>query len=182
MYQLGHKLVRWWQTFRSKSLRPTALLLRRCHITANHLTFVSFLCALLAAYFLFESHSLFVLFALLHLLFDGLDGVIARESTKTKYGAHYDYLSDRSATFFLLLKMGFFLKDYYIFIVLVLFVLTQIVYVVSKFKAPILFSRTIFLFLLIFWQPTLGYLTEGVVALYCLARQLQWFFVRAQRK
>src|SRR3989344_6707027 len=74
------KFIANFQQYRSKHFDPLARSLRRAGISANMLTLCSLITGALAVSWLFLNHGLFVLFAVLHLLFDGLDGVVARIS------------------------------------------------------------------------------------------------------
>jgi len=75
----------------------------------------------------------------------------------------------------ILLKVGIVLGELYAFVALSVAVLAQIVHIWSKMQSPILFTRTWLLFFMAVQLPIVGYLVTGVVAVYVLARQLQWF-------
>ena len=154
-------------------------------LSANRMTFLGSLFGIGAVYFLFQNYFLFLLFALFHLLADGLDGIIARVSKPTRFGLYFDYLSDGLIAVLILIKIGWFISDYYAYIVAALAVLAQVIHVQSKMKAPVLFTRTLTLVLVALYLPALipittyilplTYLTTGVASLYSLARQLQWY-------
>jgi len=108
------KIVNNIQEWRSRKLEKSAHFLPNIGISANVLTFFALLCGLLAVYFLFNNTFLFLLFALLHLLADAFDGVIARLTTTTSLGKFFDHiLSDGLVTILPIIKMGFFLNDLY---------------------------------------------------------------------
>ncbi len=179
------KKVGQWREYRHQQLAGIAQLLLRSGISAEIMTFLSLSFGILAAYFLFSRQLLFILFALLHLLADGLDGVLAAVSErKSKWGSYLDYGADQAITLLILLKIAFLVQDYYAFIAVGLFVLSQLIYLLSTLTAPILFTRTALLLVLflyfpptISWSvllPTVAYGLTGVASLYSLARQLQW--------
>lgn len=170
--------------YRSKKLGFLAQGLIKTGLTANHLTFLSLLSGLAAVYFLFDNYYLFALFALLHLVFDSLDGVVARATQITYFGKYVDMMADSTVTFLVLLKAAWFLRELYAYLAAGLFLLALIIHLVSRLQAPMIFMRTVTLaVILIATHPqfpyqiltlTLGYLSAGGVSLYSLARQLQW--------
>lgn len=172
----------WFESWRTRTLRPIGLFLLRQGVTANILTSGSLVAGILAIFFLFQNHLLFVIFSLLHLLIDALDGVVARLSKETKLGKYFDYFSDRLVTFLALVKIGWVLEEYYSYLALGLYVLAQSGYVLSKFKAPILFTRTLVLILLFLNWPVLAYLSTGIAAVYSLLMQAGYWGSKFKRK
>ena len=174
-----------FRQFRSKKLESIATAIAKIGLTANHLTFLSLCSGIAAIYFLFSNYYLFALLALLHLLFDGLDGVVARLTGPTIAGKYFDLISDSTITFLAILKVGLQLQEFYAYLAAGLFLLALITHLKSKLQAPMLFMRTVsLLFLLIVSYPlfpftdmflTVGYLSAGGVSLYSLSRQLQWY-------
>ena len=67
-------------------------------ISANMMTTISLLIGLAAVYFLFSNHLLFIVLAVIHLVADGLDGLIAKASKETIFGKYFDSISDRIIT------------------------------------------------------------------------------------
>lgn len=181
-----------FREYRTKKFSKVGQALYSLGISANIMTFLSLILGLTAVYFLFSNYYLFAAFAILHLLADGIDGVIARVSRADyKYslrGKYFDSSADSLVTLLLLIKIGWHLQDYYAYIVAGLFLITVMIHYLSKFAAPVLFIRTvslislaIFTFPLIPYQKiplTIIYLTAGTVSAYSLARQLQWFLKR----
>src|SRR3989344_6782291 len=163
------------RTWRDHNLQKIALFFLKIKISANIMTFFSLLLGLIAIYYLFQNHFLFIIFGLLHLLADGLDGVIARYSTTTAFGKYFDYTTDRIVEAFLLLKIGWQLHDYYPYFILGIMIITQLIYIISQFQAPIFFSRTLMVIILIFQLPVLAYLSEGLLVLFSLGLPLQYF-------
>ena len=153
----------------------------RLGITANIMTVISLLAGLGAVYFLFENNLLFIILGILHLIADGLDGVLARLSTPTKFGEYFDYGTDRTITFLALIKIAWFINPY-AYLVALLFLLTNIFYITADLKSPILFTRTIMIGLLILQLPSLAYIIVGIVSVYSLAVQVQWFVERRRNK
>jgi len=171
--------------YRTKKYSNLGKFFLKIGITANLMTFISLLTGLLALYFLFNDYIFYFLFGLLHWLTDGLDGVIARVSKITVFGDYFDHLSDNLIMVLILIKIGWYIQDYYAYIVAGLFVIALIVHFVSKRTAPIIFMRSASLGILaIFTFPsmpyqnqllTFGYLLAGGFTLYSLARQVQWY-------
>jgi len=178
MANFDQRIISWFRELKSKKLKEVGRFFLKIKISANLMTTVSFLSALLAVYFLFDNYWLFFLFGAIHFLADGLDGVIARVAGETKFGQYYDYFTDRLAEFLLILKVGFYLNDYYAFIALGIFVLVQIIHLQSKLKSPLFFTRSFVLLFLALQLPVIAYLITGAGAVYSLARQLQWFVGR----
>ncbi len=167
---------------RTKLFEPIGSFLLKLNLTANHLTFLSFILGLAAVYFLFQNHLLFIVFAVLHLLADALDGILARLTKPTIKGKYFDHFTDRTIALLMLIKIYLSLQDYYVILVIILFILAQSIHILSKFQYPIIFLRTggiIFLSLspLFPINPflTIGYLTAGVISLYSLLSQLKCF-------
>jgi phosphatidylglycerophosphate synthase len=161
---------------RSKQLRDIVKPLQRIGITANHLTLLSFLSGLVAIYFLFSNHTLFVLFGIIHLFFDSIDGVLARLTNITTFGKYFDFFTDGFITIALLTKAYLFTDDYLVIIIIFLTIATQTIYFFSHFQYPILFVRTTTLILLMLHFVTLGILTAGILSLYSIALQVNHYW------
>ncbi|MDO8656708.1 MAG: CDP-alcohol phosphatidyltransferase family protein [Nanoarchaeota archaeon] len=184
------RIIVQFRTYRHGSLRPVGKFLLMIGITPNLMTMFSLLFGLASAYFLFEQYLLFLLFGILHLLADALDGAIASLKGETTFGKYFDYGVDNLIALLLVLKVGYFLHDYYAYIVAGLYLLAQVVYIYSKLSAPVLFGRSVSMIALFFYipvivsitsyLPVLVYLFVGIIAVYSLARQLQWFLMRTQ--
>ncbi len=180
--------IKEFRAYRSDRLSRIAKPLVKAGVTADQVTALSLISGLLAVYFLFTNYYLLVLFALLHLLFDGFDGVIARLTKTSIAGKYLDLVTDNLVTIGVLIKTAIFLQDFYAFIAAGLFSLALTIHIISKLKAPILFIRTVSLIVLtIALNPsfpfaaillTAGYLAAGGVSSYSLTRQLQWHLNR----
>ncbi|MBI2669228.1 CDP-alcohol phosphatidyltransferase family protein [Candidatus Woesearchaeota archaeon] len=183
MYGYTRQFIDTFRDYRSEKFENVGKFFLRAGITANNATTLSFLFGLFAVYYLFQNHLLFVIFVLLHLLTDALDGVIARAASPTTFGKYLDYATDQLIHLLTIVKIGFYLDDYYAFIIAGLLILAQLVYILSKCTAPVLFLRTVTLLLLSlniptlsFLQlPTIAYLATGVTAAYSLMLQVQFY-------
>lgn len=173
-----HSLLTKSRSYRSEKLLGIASVFIRLGLTANAMTLISFLLGLGAVYFLDLDHFWFVVLAALHLAVDGVDGVIARATKSTVFGKYFDHVSDQLIGILLLLKIAWLTQDYFVYIVVVLVFLSQLVYTISKLQSPAFFSRTILLLLLMIKQATLGFLAAGIIAVYTLASQLAWVLRR----
>ena len=184
MTVLANGIVEKSRKFRNKIFDKPANILIKLKISPNMVTFISLLCGLASAYFLFQNYWLFFILGLLHLFLDGMDGVVARKTNKqTKLGVYLDLITDRLVNLALLIKISFFLADYYVVLVIMIFFMSQLNYFVSKMKCPIMFSRTAVIIILMFGALTghlfvanVAYLTAGVIALYSLMLQFNYFF------
>ncbi len=181
------KVLLRWQEYRTKKLEKAAAALIHFGLTANAVTLLSLLAGLLAVFFLFDEYFLFLGAVLLHLLLDSLDGVLARVSQphRSSLGTVLDHGGDSLLAILAIAKTGWFLGDYYPYIIAALFALA--VFMHLRFGAPVIFMRTAtFILLLLFTLPvapivsyqkillTAGYMIAGVVTLYSLAGQIQW--------
>ncbi len=172
-----------FRTWRSKHFAVLGKFFVKLHISANLLTTFALLTGLACVYFLFENYWLFLIFGLLHIFLDSMDGVVARLTKPSRFGHFYDILTDRTIEVLLLAKIGYALTDYYAYLVVGLVVLAQLFYFASREQAPILFTRTLVFIVLTFYPllsfaPIIAYLSSGVAAVYTLARQLQWATAR----
>ena len=178
------EFMQWTRRFRSKNLGRIAKLLVNKGITANQLTTAGHFFGLLSIYFLFNNHLIFVLLFCLHLLVDAFDGVVARLTKPTVFGDYYDHIGDQVIAFALLLKIYLYLGDGYILIVLGIHFLTNLIYFLSKMKAPAIFVRTGTGIALIFFplSPVFiingTYLVSGSFLTYSLAKQLVYYITR----
>lgn len=184
MEQWFNRKMEQLREFRQKNLASIAKVLLNLGITSTRMTFLSLLLGLGAAYFLFQRQSVYIVLALLHLLVDGLDGVIASLELKTaNWGKYFDSGTDAFITLLVLGKVAWMLQDAYGFIVVGLFTLAQLIYFTSRMEAPVLQVRTVTMVLLMLFTATISGSSQllplvmgiaGVSSLYSLARQLQW--------
>ncbi|MBU0470338.1 MAG: CDP-alcohol phosphatidyltransferase family protein [Nanoarchaeota archaeon] len=177
--------------FRTKKFSGTARRLHQLGISANMMTSLSLLFGLTAIFFLFSNYVLFVLFAILHLLADGLDGLIARISKTSEFGKYFDLSTDSLITFLILIKLGWYLQDYYPYFVAGLFLVTVMIHLLSKAKSPIYFLRTTYLGTLIIilfpLMPTKitlligSYFIAGAIVIYSLVKEISWLVNKRNR-
>lgn len=182
---ISQKYSTLFRRWRSRQFFSLAKRLLSLGITANLLTFLSLLAGLTAVYFLFANQRWFIIFALTHLVLDALDGVLARASEETTFGKYFDYGADTMVAFLLLTKTVWFLQDYYGYIVLVLFVLANLFYIISKCTLPLLFVRTLVITLLLLPYsviPLLVVMAAGVASLFSLALQLRYILTLKLRR
>jgi phosphatidylglycerophosphate synthase len=175
------EFMEWTRTFRSKHLDSVGKQLIKIGATANHLTTLSHILGLFAVYFLFQNHLFFIIFLIFHLSADALDGVVARLTKPTRFGCYYDHIGDQIIAFFLLLRVYFYLDDYYVLIILGIFTTTNLIYFISRMRFPVIFVRTGTAATLLFYPLattfilTGMYLVVGGFLTYSLAKQLTHF-------
>ena len=179
MESIFQEIVNKFRSYKTKEFPRTGKFFLNLGISANMMTTFSLIIGLVAVYFLFSNHLLFVVLAAVHLIADGLDGLIAKASQPTKFGQYFDLLADRAIALLILLKVAMYLQDYYVFIIFGLYVLTQSIHFISRLESPIVFIRTatiIVAAIYVFYEPLLliSYLVAGVFVIYSLALQLQW--------
>ncbi|MBR9683586.1 hypothetical protein GOV03_03530 [Candidatus Woesearchaeota archaeon] len=167
---------------RSKIFKPIGKFLLKLKLTANIVTSLSFILGIIAVYFLFQNHLLFIIFAIIHLIADALDGVLARLTKPTLFGKYFDYLTDRLISLLVLIKIYLYLQDYFILLILALFVINQIIHLISRLESPLIYFRTGSLIYLSFWPLfpfipflTIGYLIAGITSIYSFLTQVKYF-------
>lgn len=185
MDKLRKKLVSGSQDIRDKLLKPASKKLIKLNITPNYITTLSLLTGLGASYFLFENNIVFIILILLHLYADALDGVIARTTDyQTKFGKHYDFITDRIISLAILIKISLFLQDYFVYLITALFIITQIIYYISDYRSPVIFQRTFLTISTIISLINLNYLVpvtffiSGILTIYSLMLQINWFIIK----
>ncbi|MBS3170068.1 CDP-alcohol phosphatidyltransferase family protein [Candidatus Woesearchaeota archaeon] len=152
-----------FRVYRSQKLPWLGTFFLRCRISANVMTIFSFLAGLGTVYFLLQNHFYFILFSLLHLILDGIDGVIARASTASTFGKYLDHASDQLIGVLLILKIAVVTQDYFAYIIAGLIFLGQLFYAFSRFTAP-------------------AHFPAGVIGVYTLALQLVWVMQKKNLK
>jgi len=177
-------LIKKFRNCRSEKLEKAARAAAKIGIRADHVTGLSLFSGILAIYFLFSSYYAFAAFAMLHLICDGFDGVVARVTKPTRPGKYFDLLTDSTVAFIALAKVAWRLQEPYAFIAAGLYFIALLIHLRSRLQAPMTFMRTASIIVLVIaTHPlfpytdiilTAGYLTAGGVSLFSLARQLQW--------
>ncbi len=187
METFSQRTVKRFQEYRSKKFSSLGDFFLKYGISANVMSFFSIFLGCGAAYFLFQNYLLFVLFGILHILADALDGILARKGQTTLLGKYLDHiLADGLVVVFILIKIGWYLQDYYGYVTAGMYLLSLLVYAASRLEAPMLFTRTITVVGAMLYLPffpitallVLNYLISGVAAAWCLALQLQWYLQR----
>ncbi len=183
MVRFTNKVITRFREYKSAKFSGMGKRLLGLGLTADRMTFLSLLFGIGAVYYLFANYILFVIFAVLHLGADAMDGVIARVAGTTGFGKKFDFAVDQLIVILVMVKLGWFLQDYYAYVAAGLYLLANVMYYVSDFTLPILFTRTVTLVLMgvwflpikiiIFTIPEATYITTGVASVYSLARQLQ---------
>ena len=138
MHNQALQFIEQTREYRDKKLNTIGRSLKRLGISPNILSFFSLLTGLTAMYFAFTHLGYFILFALLHVTFDGLDGVVARLGTPSSYGAYLDIGVDTFITLLILIKIGYYINDFYPYIIAGLFTLAVLIHMITKLKAPIM--------------------------------------------
>ncbi len=179
----------------SKMLQPFVAMLHRQQIRANYLTALAFMSALLGAFFLFRNHPLFIVFMLLHLVLDILDGSLARLEGGTRFGSWFDYLSDRTVSIVLLFvllantrtteissaSLLFIPSTALILLALGMKILHHLLYIASKRRSPVVYSRSILVIALIFGADLVGVILVIVLSSLGLLSQLIAFFRKKKK-
>src|SRR3989344_6472830 len=176
--ELWKKVMDNFRESRTKKFKRFAQFFPKIGITANRMTCISLCFGILAAYFLFRNHLWFVILGILHLLCDGLDGVIARYTQPTKFGKYFDFISDRIIALLLMFQLFWHLQDYYVLITMALMLITHGINLLTKFNNHSLYTRTIIiigLFISPLWSGflILTYLVIGIISLYSLTLQFR---------
>src|SRR3989338_5880924 len=154
------KIMVQFREYRRRVLRPLGKILVRIGATPNTMTTLSLGLGLVSVYFLFQHYLLFLLFGILHLLADALDGVIASVQGESTFGKYFDRATDNMVALLIVIKIGYFLHDYYAYLVAGLYLLAQLVFLFSKLSAPVLFGRSVSLIALFFYIPVVVSLTS----------------------
>jgi len=175
MKQFWKRYLDSFRKLRTEIFEPIGHFFVNKKISANMMTYASLIFGVMAALFLFKNFWFFFLFALLHFLSDGLDGVIARIRGPTLRGKYFDYLTDRAVTLLLLLKVWVYLDQWYVLIAIGLFLIVQSIHILTKFEYPVLFTRSLLLLVLFLDLPILAYWITGSASFYSLIKQGTYF-------
>lgn len=183
----GRSMVR-FREFRSTHLNGVGRLFVKIGFGPNILTGLSLVSGLLGVWFLFSDYWLFVIFSILHLFFDAMDGVVARLTRASEFGKKFDYIVDNLIAVLLLLKVAWFLTDIYPALIAGLYGIGVVVHIASSFRAPMIFTRSASIGVLILASMpgflyvkellVVGYLVVGVLSVYSLSQQLQYVLAR----
>ena len=85
--------------------RPFIIVLEKFKIKPVYVSISSFVFGIFSVFFLYSNHTLFLVFVLMHLFLDKVDGTLARYTDKvTESGRWLDYILDSVVLFFLLIR------------------------------------------------------------------------------
>ena len=175
-----------FQRWRSRYLGPLVRPLLKLGVSANYLTIVGFISGLIAVWFLFRRNDLFILFASLQIIFDIIDGVLARETKATRLGKYLDHGIDNLMVV-LIVGKGFFVlasvqSKILSGVVAVLYAFHLGAYLLSKLRAPFIFLRTMTFVFYFLGFYKLGAFVIGLLTVYGLGLQLRYHFTGLRRK
>jgi len=157
-------------------LKPILKFLDDNGVEPNVVTAFSLLFGVLAFYFLFLNHILFVIFGILHLICDIIDGNLARfRNRETKFGYYFDYISDRTVHVLLLIKVAGAVNPFWAMLCWLAVFLLIIHHAMHLFvrKDIVFFSRTATLIILMFGFNILALAVSLVVTILGLLSQLR---------
>ncbi len=162
MWNLTSKLIEYSRQVRT---RWFSHIIQRTGITANQLTFASFMCGILSVVF-FQYKHLFIILGIAHLVLDAFDGVVARATQPTEKGKYLDWISDQSAAVFLLLTITQMLPMSLNKITFVLYTSYTILFLLSSMQAPPMSARTALFLCSFSGLYSLGMLIALIITLY----------------
>lgn len=132
---IGAETMTNFKKWKDNAIHPLVIVFDKLGFSAIGITFISAVLGLVAVYFYQNNHYLFIALILAHLLFDGLDGALARWQKKfsSALGIWLDYLTDRLIVLSLLLRVSlintFFFWSFILYLILqillILFFLQQ---------------------------------------------------------
>ena len=183
MKSFSQDIVLKFQQFKDRNLSKVGKAFLFLGISANIMTSVSLILGCLLVYFLFVNYWLFLILTFLHLLADGLDGVIARVSKTTIFGDYFDYASDRFVVVLIYVSLYGVIRDYLILVILFMYLLNHGIFVISKKTYPIIYYRSIGLLLMAIYPLFLpNYLTQYLTFCYLLGGAVTMFSLALQLK
>jgi phosphatidylglycerophosphate synthase len=169
------RCMEWSRQWRMSWLGPVVRPLKRIGVKPNHLTLLSLISGLVTIWFAFERHGLFIVFGLLHMFLDSIDGVLAREMNATEFGAYFDSVVDNLVVVLLLGKAFFVFGGVFFGVVAIVYVIHQLVYLLSGMRAQAVFGRTVFLILYFFGLYDIGAIYIAVITAYGFGMQACYF-------
>ena len=161
MWDLVHKTIIWSQKVRTVLLSS---IIQKSGVTATQLTIASFITGITSVFF-FDT-VWFIVFGILHLVFDACDGIAARTEGTTERGKYMDWLSDQTAALFLMVTITQLMPTQLNKIIVMLYGTYTMMYGLSSMKIPPMSARTL-LFLCSFTGIyQLGMYIVFIIALY----------------
>lgn len=120
---------------KDKILSPITLFLyKTLGLSSDSLTKLSFFSGVLAAFFMFKFHSLFILFLVLSVFLDVFDGAVARIEKKKNVNWLIDVASDRAVCFVILLHIVINTPSQYNILILIFYALVKGLYILGKYR------------------------------------------------
>lgn len=125
---------------------PVIKLIAKTGLKPNFFTLISFISGILSVYFLFNNNLLFAIFSVIAIVFDIIDGNLARYlKVESKLGFYLDQGNDRTINFLLFLKYILVFEKYWF--ILPLYILHYLLFFIFKTK-EVMYVRT---FIVIFF-------------------------------
>lgn len=180
-YRLFDGCVRRSREWRTQYLRGVARVLVRVGVSANVVTLLSLLSGLAAVWFVFSVHIYFVFFGVLHLLFDALDGVVAREGGGSTFGKYFDAVADNMLVVMLLGKAFLTFDNFFYAVIGGLYMVQIALFLFSRMRAPAVFGRSVLLIAFFLGLYYAGAVAVGAAAMYGLFLQLHYQLTRFKR-
>lgn len=152
------KKINFFKSKKNLFLKSFATFLLSRGIKSNLITVLSLISGLISVFYFSEKNTLFLIFFLISVVMDLLDGAVAvvekKDPVSQKRGVLFDDISDRTVYFLLLLKISYLLESLPAFLIAVAFLLIKTVHIVLKqFRSPniqiIYFDRLSLVFLLV---------------------------------
>lgn len=129
-----------------KYILPVIKLTAKTGLRPNFFTLTSFISGLLSIYFLFNNNLLFAIFSVIAIIFDTVDGNLARYlKVESKLGFYLDQGNDRTINFLLFLKYILIFGKYWF--ILPMYILHYALFFIFKTK-EVMYVRT---FIVIFF-------------------------------
>lgn len=174
-------LTHWARPKVEPVLRPFALALGRTGLAPNHLTFAALVCGLVAVYFLLENWTIFLIFGILHLVLDIMDGALARANGRvTERGRFFDFWSDRSIEILMLAKLSYLnvIDGAQILgpLAIIIGFISYYWHYQSKRDMPVLFSRSLIMILAMIKLSYLAIPVALIVSSFSLIWQI-WYLL-----
>ena len=180
--QFQQQFLHQWRSGTTQALLPFTTLLLRLRIPANALTVAAIIMGIMSAVF-FENHSLFILFILLHLAFDILDGSLARRQGSTLLGRWLDYCGDSSLVIILGIRAFFspvFTEHSALLSMTLLFYLVHhLIFIMGRMRSPIMYGRSWLVFFFVFKLYLIG--IGAVLILSTIGLVLQIFYFAGKK-
>ena len=165
------KQVNAFKRFRTTYLYPIARVLVKMGCTADFISFIGFLMIFGFVYFIEKNPTTAVIFILLHIIFDGLDGPIARISKKDgSKGAFIDIIADHTGIIIATLGFMYYglvqdlVGGIYIYLYTIMIVFTIIRNIMKIRPRLVIRSKwMIYILFIIYAFTNINYLNEAMI-------------------